>query len=245
MDYLVGRCIMIIIPREDKIFPTGNKRIPIIANKKFVIVRTPKTGSCSFYYSFGHLNEDLLFLNMHMHDGIAALRNLYPKANYPNVKYIGISRNPYSKILSWYFHHLRYTDKREYPDNFTQFVNDNNHPTRMHCETKKYHLIDGRWAMDIMYCFEDSVNNIISDISNIFSVKNNGIKDKNRNPRIQVMLKKMSFDSRLSFLLNHPEAIDKIRENYKEDFEFYGYSMNPEDMMLPPQNHNIEYRRLQ
>lgn len=212
----------------------------IIVNDKFIIVQIPKTGSTTLKDCFKRYNNQQILakqieIGIYRHEGIAVLSNLASKKEFPNIEYIGTCRNPYAQLISWYFHCIKhYQETRDFNDFIMKM---NNRSKENMCGQFKYHSIDGQYIMDKVYPFECGIKNTINDIIIRHNLKNlpNNIIEKHSNQN--------TIKSYQEYTKNHnwreiisKKTLEHIQDKYQRDFDFYGYSYDPDKMLHPPYN---------
>jgi len=212
----------------------------IIVNDKFIIVQTPKTGSTTLRDCFKRYNnyqtlKKQIAIGIYRHEGIAVLSNLASKKEFPNIEYIGTCRNPYAQLISWYFHCVKFHNQK---NSFNHYIMEQSVRLEEACGSQfNYHSLDGQYIMDKVYPFECGIKNTINDIIIRHNLKNlpNNIIEKHSNQN--------TIKSYQEYTKNHnwreiisKKTLEHIQDKHQRDFDFYGYSYDPDKMLHPPYN---------
>jgi len=200
----------------------SNRHMPsyLLVNEKFVFIRVPKTGTRSTLERYKSANNKEMISKIkspcYQHEGIDYISKFISKEQYPDIKYISCCRNPYSHFYS-YYHHTG--GSRKFPS-FESWLE--HHLNTNHVGCLKYHTINNKYALDKLFYTEGGLQDLHDYIDQYCKVKTvnhqnkfQGTYNHNKDKIISEFTKK---------------SIDMIQNKYPEEFEFYGYSKNIEDM---------------
>lgn len=212
----------------------------IIVNSKFIIIQTPKTGSTTLKNCFIKYNDQTIFdkpttIGIYRHEGIAILSNLASKKECPNIEYIGTCRNPYAQLISWYFHCVRFYKEKQ---NFNDYIMQQSIRLEESCGGQfKYHSINGQYVMDKVYPFECGIKNTIKDIISRHNLKNlpKNIIERHSNQNFTKIYQKYKQKQNWRDIIS-TKTLKHIQDKHQKDFDFYGYSYDPDKMLHPPYN---------
>jgi len=133
----------------------------IIEKHKTIFVHIPKSAGTSILHYFNE-NKKIDFISeLGMHDSIHQIRKSYPDL-YKNYKKFSIVRNPYDKMVSWFF----YLRKHECINSNTSFSNEIERLKKIRLElTKTNNFLDfiefNAWVKDFS-TFQNAIN-IVTD----------------------------------------------------------------------------------
>lgn len=231
----------------------------LVISKKYLYIRTQKTGSTSVQTAFAKYSDGQILNQIHKtkllvtgHEGLDHLSQFVPKSEFPDIKYLGIVRNPYARIISWYWHEKRASTGNIKKQTFESWIDQWDNRLNDLANMYKFHLIDGVYSIDRVYAFEYGIPFVLKDMQSTFEI----IKTKPHNKYI-ANLHKQTYQNLESIHVNankrhrknlkenlellNKKTIQILQDKLNKDFDFYSYSYNPEDMFNPPLLNSMIY----
>ena len=136
---------------------------PVVIHPKLVFIQIPKTGSTSLYREMIRLGLTVR-VHCYRHEGIVYLQAFLRNTNQPIYTVV---RNPFSHVLSYFFHQLRHGEithdpsrsiQQEFRDYCRRII-----PTNVHVRQSAFLHTNDSAIRDRIYYFkmEDGIDNIV------------------------------------------------------------------------------------
>ena len=215
--------------------PIGRWKKKLILTDRFLYIRIPKTGSTSFEKSLRRYTHVWSTTDAYFHEGINYLWSQLDNSQQSRCDVIATVRNPFSQLLSYYFHRLNFGEDELHPDGHTeglyQFVKNtkNREGIRTHCGQLKYLMIGNTFVASKIFYFETGISSIIAEIAGSYDLQLQSVhENKNLNKSFS------GLDSKLSILSEKTVQLILENDEIKRDFDFFGYSTDPKDALKVP-----------
>ena len=178
----------------------------IIDKYKTIFIHIPKNAGTSIETLFAN---DSFRIQPNKHADIFEIKKKF-KNSYNNYKKFTIIRNPYDKMVSWYFYLKRNLGKNYKVIEFNEWIKD---------PSKFWHTDDPISFLDPQHTWIDETVSIIK-YENLNKELNKFFKEKIDLP--------VTNKSNHEYYLNYynEESLNIIYDRYKEDFKKYNYKLN-------------------
>ena len=226
------------VPSKTRIYqpnPVGRWKKKLILTEQFLYIRIPKTGSTSFETSLRRYTHSWSTTDAYFHEGINYLWSQLDDRQQRNCDVIATVRNPFSQLLSYYFHRLNFGEDVVHPkghtEGFYQFVKNtkNREGIRTHCGQLKYLMVGDTFVASKVFPFEAGISTIIADIAQTYGLQLKSVhQNKNQNNSFA------GLQSKLDILPEKTVRLILENDEIKRDFEFFGYSTDPKEMLNLP-----------
>ena len=178
----------------------------IIDKYKTIFIHIPKNAGTSIETLFAN---DSFRIQPNKHANIFEIKRKF-KNSYNNYKKFTIIRNPYDKMVSWYFYLKRNLGKNYKVIEFNEWIKD---------PSKFWHIDDPINFLDPQHTWIDETVSIIK-YENLNKELNKFFKEKIDLP----VTNKSNHEHFLNYY--NKESLNIIYDRYKEDFKKYNYKLN-------------------
>ena len=179
----------------------------IIEKHKTIFIHIPKNAGTSIETYFGwqkHVKGSQVAAK---HDTIHQIKHKFPN-EYNSYKKFAIIRNPYDRMVSWYFYLNKIAENRPLPKYRFDFKYWLKNPMSLFFDPKEYLNPQHTWIDDTVSIVK--FENLNEELDDFF-------KEKINLP----IINKSSHDHYLEYY--DKKSLDVVYEKYKKDFEKYNY----------------------
>ena len=175
----------------------------IIKEHKAIFIHIPKNAGTSIETLFANSS---FIIQPSKHDNVHEIKSKFPEL-YKSYRKFTIIRNPYDKMVSWYFYLKRNLGEDREVLEFNDWIKD---------PLKFWHADDPIYFLDPQHTWLDDTVVIIK-YENLNEELNEFFKEEMNLP----VTNKSDHDHYLKYY--NKESLDIIYDRYKEDFEKYNY----------------------